>query len=88
MNSHAEKVEAPEDGTEVIPGEEDLVKLVERMVTESGDPQGFDAAEWVHWWIHAYVPALGNTPASFMGTPEGRELVTNLLKSSQSGVYM
>lgn len=88
MNSPHEKVQSPNDDIEVVQGEDELVKLVDRMVRESGDPRGFDAARWVRWWLHEYVPALGNTPASFMNTPEGRDLVRNVLESSQSGVYL
>lgn len=66
----------------------ELVQQVERMVRESGDPTGFDAAEWVNCWINSQVPALGfKTPASYMVTAEGQELVSNLLARSQSGAY-
>lgn len=88
MNSPAEKIESVNGHDQAIPGEEELVSLVDRLVRESGDPRGFDAAKWVRWWLREYVPALGNTPASFMGTPEGRALVRNVLEASQSGVYL
>lgn len=88
MNSPAEKISPPKCDDEIIPGEDELVKLIDRLIMESGDPRGFDAAKWVHWWLHQYVPVLGNTPASFMGTPEGRDLVRNVLESSQTGVYL
>lgn len=88
MNRPAEKVDPPSAIAGDPPGTDELVRLVDRLVHESGDPRGFDAGNWVHQWIHAYVPALGNTPASFMGTPEGRDLIKNVLETSQSGVYL
>lgn len=88
MNSPADKVDSPSAIAGDPPGTDELVRLVDRMVHESGDPRGFDAAKWVHWWIHEYVPALGATPASYMDTHEGRQLVANALASSQSGVYL
>ena len=39
----------PED----IPGFGALTALVERMVHESGEPAGFDAAQWLYCWLKA-----------------------------------
>ena len=58
------------------------------MVDESGDPEGFDAAKWVSSWLERPLPALGNrTPAEFMDTSEGQQVVANLLASARSGVF-
>jgi putative toxin-antitoxin system antitoxin component (TIGR02293 family) len=76
------------DESERVLGVEALIGLVQKMVNESGDPVGFDAARWVGRWITGPVPALGGkTPASYLDTFEGQKLVANLLAMSQSGAY-
>jgi putative toxin-antitoxin system antitoxin component (TIGR02293 family) len=76
------------DESERVLGVEALIGQVQKMVNESGDPVGFDAARWVGHWITGPVPALGGeTPASYMDTFEGQKLVANLLAMSQSGAY-
>jgi uncharacterized protein (DUF2384 family) len=66
----------------------ELVELVRRMVDESGDPEGFDAAAWTAQWVDSSVPALGGQrPRDVMTTPEGRALVLRLVRSVQSGTY-
>lgn len=58
------------------------------MVSESGDPEGFDAAHWVSDWLNTPLPALGgHHPATYMDTAEGQKLVSNLLAMVQSGAY-
>ena len=65
-----------------------LVAQVQAMVAESGEPAGFDAAQWVAGWLHQGFPALdGKTPADFMHTAEGRQLVSQLLAQAQSGAF-
>jgi len=65
-----------------------LIKQVQTMVRESGDPHGFDAEKCVRQWIDWPIPALGGkTPSSYMVTVEGQRLVSNLLARSQSGAY-
>ncbi len=78
----------PTDQGERVLGIARLVGQVEMMVNESGNPEGFDAAEWVANWITAPSPALGGvTPASYMDTSEGQELVSGLIAKMQSGAY-
>jgi uncharacterized protein (DUF2384 family) len=66
-----------------------LVAQVETMVSESGDPTGFDAYEWTRQWIAMPLPALnGATPADYMTTPDGIDLVSRILACAQSGAYI
>jgi putative toxin-antitoxin system antitoxin component (TIGR02293 family) len=65
-----------------------LVGQVQAMVEESGDPEGFDAASWVAQWLEQPLPALGGRrPAELMDTPEGQNLVSNLVARLQTGAY-
>jgi uncharacterized protein (DUF2384 family) len=65
-----------------------LIGQVQTMVEESGDPTGFDAAQWLARWLDEPLPALdGKRPAEYMDTAEGRDLVSNLLAMAQSGAY-
>jgi len=66
----------------------DLVRQVEQMVAESGNPEGFDAGQWLAAWMERSVPALGGKrPAEYMATAEGRALISQLLAMMQSGAY-
>jgi putative toxin-antitoxin system antitoxin component (TIGR02293 family) len=66
-----------------------LIGQVERIVGESGDPQGFDAAGWVAGWLDRPNPALGGVrPASLMDTAEGRTMVADVVSAMQSGAYV
>lgn len=70
------------------PGVEQLIHMVQTMVEQSGNPTGFDAAQWVIHWLANPLPALaGATPGSYMDTSKGRELVAELLSMTQSGAY-
>jgi len=81
-----EKLSA-EQGERVV-GMAKLIGQVQAMVDESGEPDGFDAAQWVAGWLDTPVPALGgDRPAEYMDTAEGRELVSRLLAMMQSGAY-
>ncbi len=65
-----------------------LVGQVQAIVEESGDPEGFDAASWVSQWLEQPLPALGGRrPAELMDTPEGQNLVSNLVARLQTGAY-
>ena len=65
-----------------------LVGQVQVMVGESGDPEGFDAATWVAKWLEQRLPALGGRrPAELTDTPEGQNLVSNLVARFQTGAY-
>lgn len=65
-----------------------LIAQVRRIVEESGDPAGFDAALWVAGWLRTPVPALGGrSPVEYMDTAEGRAIVSRLVALMQSGAY-
>jgi len=65
-----------------------LIGLVQTMVEQSGNPEGFDAKLWVCDWLSHPLPALGGKmPASYIDTLEGQKLVVELLAMSQSGAY-
>lgn len=65
-----------------------LVGQVEAMVKESGDPTGFNAAQWVALWLEEPVAALGGRkPGELMDTAEGQAIVSNMLARAQSGAY-
>jgi putative toxin-antitoxin system antitoxin component (TIGR02293 family) len=65
-----------------------LVGQVEKMVAESGEPQGFDAARWTAEWLEEPNAALaGKSPGEFMDTADGRALVSGLVAQMQSGAY-
>lgn len=76
-----------EDSERVV-GMARLVGQVQAMVNESGDPNGFNAAEWVARWLEAPLAALGGQrPVELMDTTEGQAIVSNLLARVQSGAY-
>lgn len=78
---------SPEE-TERVLGVATLVGQVERMVQESGTPDGFDAAVWTAAWLDRPHPALGGArPATLMDTAEGRTLVSRVIAQMQSGAY-
>lgn len=65
-----------------------LVGQVQAMVDEAGEAQAFNAAEWVAQWLERPLPALGGRrPAEFMDTPDGQQLVSDLIGRVQSGAY-
>lgn len=65
-----------------------LVAIVQRMVNEGGNPEGFDAHAWTVDWMTHPVPALGMAcPAEYMQTEEGRGIVETLLLQIESGAY-
>ena len=65
-----------------------LVRLVQTMVEESGNPVGFDAAQWTAAFLSRPMPALGGkAPNEFMGTEEGQALIEDLILRMQTGAY-
>jgi uncharacterized protein (DUF2384 family) len=65
-----------------------LVSQVQSIVEQSGDPAGFDAAQWVAHWIETPVLALGGRmPIELLDTAEGRDQVSKVLAMTQSGAY-
>jgi putative toxin-antitoxin system antitoxin component (TIGR02293 family) len=76
------------DETSKVLGIARLVGQVQTMVEESGNPEGFNAADWLATWLKTPLAALGNTPPSaIMDTSEGQAIVSNLLARVQSGAY-
>lgn len=65
-----------------------LIGQVQTMIEESGNPEGFNAAEWVARWIDRPLPALGGQkPAELMDTSDGQALASNIIASMQRGAY-
>jgi putative toxin-antitoxin system antitoxin component (TIGR02293 family) len=65
-----------------------LVGQVQKIVSESGHPEGFDAATWTANWLDEPNAALGGrAPGEFMDTADGRALVAGLVAQMQSGAY-
>lgn len=78
----------PADESERVVGLARLVGQVEAMVDESGDPEGFDAAEWLSRWLRDPLPALGGQkPIDLLDTMAGQALVSQMLSRLQSGAY-
>ena len=81
------KALSKDDGERAL-GMARLVGQVESMVRESGDPTGFDAAQWVAQWLEEPSPALGGKkPSDYMDTSEGQGIIFNLLAQVQAGTY-
>lgn len=78
----------PPEYSERMVGLQKLIGQVEVMVEQSGNPENFNAAQWVAQWLNEPLPALGNErPADFMDTVEGQELISSLLLQMQTGAY-
>ena len=59
------------------------------VMTEPADDAGFNAAQWVANWIEQPLPALGGRrPVEFLGTASGFLLVSNVLRTMESGAYL
>jgi putative toxin-antitoxin system antitoxin component (TIGR02293 family) len=77
-----------QDESERALGLSRLIGQVQRVVAESGTPEGFDAARWTAQWLAEPNAALGGqTPGEFMDTADGRSLVAGLIEQMQSGAY-
>lgn len=77
-----------QDESERALGITSLVGQVQRIVAESGSPEGFDAARWTADWLEEPNDALGGRrPGEFMDTADGRALVSGLVARMQSGAY-
>lgn len=78
---------APQESERVL-GVAKLVGQVQAMVEESGNPEGFDAENWVSRWLREPIPALGGErPVDLLDTMEGQALVSETLARMQSGAY-
>ena len=81
------KVLSTDEGSRVL-GMASLIGQVQTMVCESGDPERFNAAEWVARWIDRPLPALGGLrPAELMDTFDGQALVSSMVARMQNGAY-
>lgn len=70
------------------PAFERLRHQVEMAVRESGRPEGFDADIWLKRWLYKPIGALGGRmPAEYMESPEGVEVISNLIGQIQHSVY-
>lgn len=75
------------DGERIL-GMARLIGQVETVVAESGNPVGFNAAEWTGWWLGQPNRSFAQrSPGEFMDTADGRELVFGLVAQMQSGAY-
>jgi putative toxin-antitoxin system antitoxin component (TIGR02293 family) len=76
------------DESERLLGMVAMIDQVQRMVEESGDPTGFDAANWLSRWLSEPVPALGGTrPLDWLDTMAGQTVVRQILARMQTGAY-
>lgn len=65
-----------------------LLEQVGKMVRQSGEPAGFDAAAWLSRWLSEPLPALGGArPIDLLNTAEGEAQVSTILARMQSGAY-
>jgi uncharacterized protein (DUF2384 family) len=65
---------------------EKLVRQLDAIVQESGDPTGFDARAWMARWLTDPLPAFGGArPADLIDTMERQGLVSSALAKLQSG---
>lgn len=74
--------------SERVLGIASLVGQLQAIVEESGDPEGFDATQWLSRWLREPLPALGGEkPLSLLDTMEGQSLVADTLAKVQSGAF-
>ena len=77
------------DETERLMGLLRLIGLVEAVVSDCGDGEPFDAAQWLAAWLQRPNRALGGAlPGDYLDTAEGRELLSRLIGAQRSGAYM
>lgn len=74
--------------SERVLGIASLVGQLQAIVEESGDPDGFDATQWLSRWLREPLSALGGErPLSLLDTMEGQSLVADTLAKVQSGAF-
>lgn len=77
-----------QDESERVLGITSLIGQVQKIVEESGDVEGFDAARWTADWLVQPNAALGGRPpGDFMDTGDGRAIVAGLVAQMQTGAY-
>ncbi|MCX5958945.1 MAG: MbcA/ParS/Xre antitoxin family protein [Cyanobacteria bacterium] len=77
------------EGADMPAVETRLIKQVELLLRESGNPEPFDASAWVERWLHRSNHALGGVaPELYLHTPQGEALLSNLIGAMAAGSYM
>ena len=88
MSDDARKSESSRNRSAEAHKVEELVLIADRIVRESGNPEGLDAALWVDTWLATPHPALGGlSPSQLLDTVDGFDAVRRLLEQQQSGAY-
>lgn len=65
-----------------------LIDLVQQIVMESGNPEGFSAQAWLQEWLAAPLPVFGNrSPWDVLREPDGLTLVQATLLQIQKGSF-
>ena len=65
-----------------------LIAIAQKIVVESGDAAGFDAAIWVDEWLRQPLPAIGEqSPEDYLGAGGTCDLLEKILRQAQSGAY-
>jgi uncharacterized protein (DUF2384 family) len=76
-------------GKQPIDGRAVLVEQVETLLRESGNTEPFDADAWLGRWLTRPNHALDNAkPAAYLNTPEGLQLLSNIIGAMAAGSYM
>lgn len=84
----AQSEQLSSDESERLLGVAKLIGQVEAIVSEAGDPDAFNAPEWISRWLREPLPALGGTaPIDLLDTMEGQAMVAEALARIQSGAY-
>lgn len=66
-----------------------LVGEVEQIILESADQLDFDAARWLsQWLVQPNFQLGGQRPVEYIGTADGRSLLTMVLRRMQSCVCL
>ena len=65
-----------------------LIDLVQQIVMESGNPEGFSAQALLQEWLAAPLPVFGNrSPWDVLREPDGLTLVQATLLQIQKGSF-
>jgi uncharacterized protein (DUF2384 family) len=84
----AASAKKPANESELDIGLARMIGEVEAMVRESGDLEGFNAAEWLSRWLREPLPALGGRmPITLLDTMTGQALVSQELARMRSGAF-
>lgn len=65
-----------------------LISIVQRVVDESGNPEGFDPVAWTDNWMTLPIPALGGkTPNDYVASGHACSDVVDIVLRMQSGAF-